>query len=272
MDQRTGRSEPEQLEIIDAGPPDEASGPSVLFVHGAFAGAWCWTEHFLPYFARRGLRACAVSLRGHGNSPGRDRLDAHSIGDYVDDLRQAIETVGGDPILVGHSMGGFVVQKYLEQAAAPAVVLMAPVPPQGLLPASLLLAFTNPTLFADINAMMHRGHPDYETIRRTLFAGPVALDALKKCSRLLQPESQRAIWDMSLFDLPQVWRVRRPPMLVLGAERDMLVPQAQVELAARFYGTEAEVFPGTGHMMMLESGWQKMADRIIEWITASQLD
>jgi pimeloyl-ACP methyl ester carboxylesterase len=271
MDQRYERSQAEQLEFIEAGPPGGARGRPVLFVHGAFAGAWCWREHFLPYFAERGLRACALSLRGHGSSPGRERLAWHSIGDYVEDLQQAVERVGGDAILVGHSMGGFVVQKYLERAAAPAVVLMAPVPPQGLLPASLMLALTSPGLFADINAMLQRGHPKFETIRHALFAGPVSLDALRAYSRLLQPESQRAIWDMSLFDLPQLWRVRRPPLLVLGAERDVLVPQAQVQLAARFYGTQAEMFPGTGHMMMLEAGWQKSADRIIEWVEGLQL-
>ena len=271
MDQRTATGQSERLEIIEAGPPGGATGRPLLFVHGAFAGAWCWGEHFLPYFAQQGFRACAVSLRGHGGSPGREQLGWLSIGDYVEDLQHAIDTVGDDPILVGHSMGGFVVQKYLERAAAPAVVLMGSVPPQGLLPASLTLAVSNPGLFADLNGMIQLGRASLETIQHTLFAGPVALDDLQTYSRLLQPESQRAIWDMSLFDLPQLWRMRRPPMLVLGAERDMLVPQSQVELAARFYNTQAETFPGMGHVMMLEAGWQKPADRIIEWVKALQL-
>lgn len=266
MDQRFSRSQTEHLEIIESDPPGEPVGPPVLFVHGAFTGAWCWSEFFLPYFAKRGLRACALSLRGHGGSHGRDQLDGFSIADYVRDLERAVGQVGEDAILVGHSMGGFVLQKFLERTTAPAAVLMAPVPPQGLLPASFMLAFTNPGLISELNTMMERGHPATETIRRALFAGPVSVDALKTYSRLLQPESQRALWDMSLFDLPQLWRMRRPPMLVLGAERDMLVPQSQVEMAARFYGTQAEMFPAMGHMMMLEAGWQKVADRIIEWI------
>jgi non-heme chloroperoxidase len=36
-------------------------------------------------------------------------------------------------VLIGHSMGGMVLQKYLEKREAPAVVLMSSVPPQGLL-------------------------------------------------------------------------------------------------------------------------------------------
>jgi len=261
----------EQLEIMEAGPPGGGGRP-LLFVHGAFAGAWCWSEHFLPYFAKQGFRACAVSLGGHGDSPGRERLDWLSIADYVRDLGEAVDSVGGDPVIVGHSMGGFVVQKYLEGATAPGVVLMASVPPQGLLSASIALAFSNPGLFADVNSMMHRGRASIATLQHALFASPVAPDKLRAYYRLMQPESQRAMWDMTFFDLPRLQRERCPPMLVLGAELDILVPQAEVEKAARYYGTEAEIIPGMGHVMMLEAGWQNVADRIIEWVRAGELD
>jgi len=55
---------------------------------------------------------------------------------------------------------------------------------------------------------------------------------------------------------------------VLGAECDILVPPSQADQAARYYGTEAEIFPGMGHVMMLDADWQKVADRIIEWTRA----
>jgi len=55
-------------------------------------------------------------------------------------------------------------------------------------------------------------------------------------------------------------------VLVLGAEHDVMVPQRQVELSAQTYGTRAEIFPGMGHAMMLDTGWQKVADRIIGWL------
>jgi pimeloyl-ACP methyl ester carboxylesterase len=272
MDTPTGSENAEQLEIIEASPPRAAAGRPLLFVHGAFAGAWCWSEHFLPYFAKQGFRAFAVSLSGHGGSPGRERLDSFSIADYVRDLAQAVSIVGGDPVLVGHSMGGFVLQKYLERAAAPGVVLMASVPPQGLLSNSITLAFSNPGLFADVNSMMHRGRASLESLQHALFGSPVAADKLLAYYRRMQPESQRAMWDMTFFDLPQLRRERCPPMLVLGGERDILVPPSDVEQAARAYGTPAEIFPGMGHVMMLEAEWQKVADRIIEWVRAGGLD
>jgi len=272
MDKDTDPDLVEQLEILEAAPVKGRRARPLIFVHGAFAGAWCWSKFFLPYFAKKGFRACAVSLSGHGGSPGRERLDWLSIADYVRDLEQAVETVGGDPILVGHSMGGFVVQKYLERAEAPGAVLMASVPPQGLLSASIALAFSNPGLFTDINSMMHRGRASLATLQHALFAGPVALDELQTYYRLMQPESQRAMWDMTFFDLPRLARERCPRLLVLGAESDILVPPAQVEQAAQAYGTKAEIYPGMGHFMMLEARWRKVADRIIEWLCAEGLD
>jgi len=56
------------LELIDRGECTDAHPVPLLFVHGAWHAAWCWDEHFLGFFADRGFRAVAVSLRGHGAS------------------------------------------------------------------------------------------------------------------------------------------------------------------------------------------------------------
>ena len=61
-------------------------------------------------------------------------------------------------------------------------------------------------------------------------------------------------------------------MVEVRAEHDVLVPPSQAEQIARAYGTEAEIFPEMGHAMMLETGWQKVADRIIAWLREQELD
>ena len=43
-----------QLEVIARTPKGRARPTPLLFVHGAYGGAWEWDEHFLPYFAERG--------------------------------------------------------------------------------------------------------------------------------------------------------------------------------------------------------------------------
>ena len=238
----------------------------MLFLHGAFAGAWAWDEHFLRHFAAAGFHAYALSFRGHGASPGHDELDRLSAADYVDDLTAAIARIGAAPVVVAHSMGGMVAQKYLERAALPALALLASTPPQGLFPVMTQLAWRRPHLFAEMNALFFQGRANPQLVRELLFSGPIEASRLERYCRLLQRESTRVVWDMSFFDLPQLWRMRLPPLLVLGAERDELVPPPLVELGARAYGARAEIYPAMGHAMMLERGWQAVAERIIGWL------
>lgn len=241
----------------------------ILFVHGAFAGAWCWAEYFLPYFSRHGYPAYAVSLRGHGGSDGHERLRWISLRDYVADVEQVITELGMTPILVGYSMGGMVIQKHLEQATAPAVVLMASIPPEGLLCASWWLALRDPLLFHEINLIQWCG-PYVATLssaKRAILSPDMPDWQAAKYFGRMQQESQRVILDMMYLDLPRRNSANKlPPVLVLGAEDDVLVPPALVESTGRAFGTQAEIFPDMAHAMMLEAGWQAVADRILTWL------
>ncbi len=254
------------LEVIARTPAGPACDMPLLFVHGAFAGAWCWDEHFLPFFAAAGYASYALSLTGHGRSRGRERLDHLSIADYVADVAGVAGRLPRPPVLIGHSMGGFVVQKYLEKHPAAGAVLMCSVPPQGLMSAAFGMLFSRPSLFRDLNAMMAGGRVALETLREALFAQPVDVGDLERFLRASQPESHRAIWDMMMFDLPHPSRIHGVPMLVLGAEHDHLMPPSTAKMTARRYGVKAEIFPGMGHGLMLERDWRRVAERILDWL------
>jgi non-heme chloroperoxidase len=261
------------LEVISRQPPEKVSPRStpLLFLHGAFAAAWCWDEHFLQYFADHGYASHALSFSGHGASPGRERLDSFGIDDYVRDAATVAEMLPAPPVLIGHSMGGMVAQKYLESHEAAGVVLMASVPPQGLWAAALGLAFRKPGLMNDLNRLLGGARVALDTLRAAMFAQPVATEDLARWYKRMQPESHRAIWDMTLFNLPLKSRMRLPPLLVLGAEHDALIPPSQVEMTARHYGVEAEIFEGMGHGLMLERSWRQVAERILGWLEAEGL-
>jgi len=238
----------------------------LLFIHGAYTAAWCWEEHFLPFFAAQGYASYGVSLSGHGASRGRGHLDSFGINDYINDVAEVAAELPVPPVLIGHSMGGFVVQKYLEKHQAPAAVLMCSAPPQGLMSAAFGLMFQKPGLMSDLNSVMGGGRVSVDTIREALFAQPIAAEDLLRYLRLSQSESHRAIWDMTLFNLPHPSRVNKTPLLVLGGEFDQLIPASLVEMTARTYSVEAEIFPGMGHGLMLERDWQVVAARILSWL------
>lgn len=94
------------LETIKEEPVSDVRSTPILFVHGMWHAAWCWSEHFLPYFARHGYVSHALTLRGHGGSEGWERLRWTSLAEYVSDVEQVVGHIGRPPVLVGHSMGG----------------------------------------------------------------------------------------------------------------------------------------------------------------------
>jgi pimeloyl-ACP methyl ester carboxylesterase len=261
------------LEVIDKGSTTESHPVPLLFVHGVLHAAWCWDEHFLDFFAAQGYRAIAVSLRGHGKSHGGERLRWTRIQEYADDVAETVAQLPTQPVLVGHSMGGFVIQKYLEHHTAAGAVLVAPAPPNGVLRATLYVARHYPVPFAKVNGLLRLGPlvATPELARDLFFSASTPDMQVNTYQQRLQDESYRAFVDMLVLNLVKTKRVKRVPMLVLGAEHDTLVTQREIHRTAAVYGAEAEIFPDMAHEMMLEPGWQAVAERIDGWLAAHGL-
>lgn len=254
------------LEVIDKGSVTESHPVPLLFVHGAWHAAWCWDEHFLDFFAGRGYRALAVSLRGHGGSPADKKLKDLTFDDFVADITAAADALPTRPVIVGHSMGGVLVQRYLETREAPAGVLMASMPPQGSLRSGLRWIRSHPWHFAKLTvtgkSLPYVSTP--ELARERFFSPGTPEDVVRRYAGRLQEESARMGLD-GLVKRPHPARVRAP-MLILGGTEDGAVTRDEVRATAVAYGTEAQFFPGMGHNLMLDTGWENVADRIDVWL------
>ncbi|OMC17403.1 alpha/beta hydrolase [Mycolicibacter heraklionensis] len=255
------------LEVIDKGCVSEAHPVPLLFVHGAWHAAWCWDENFLGYFADLGYRALAVSFRGHGNSSIDKPLRSCGVADYVDDVRSVADELPVPPVVIGHSMGGLIVQKYLESRPAPAGVLMASIPPQGNYGSSLRWLRHRPWQAIKM-AVTGKSLPYINTpelAREKFFSAATPEQTVLDCAARLQEDSARVSVDCLMLKLPRPKRVATP-LLVLGAEQDNAHTCKEVRATARAYGTEAEFFADMGHNMMLEPGWEAVAERIHTWL------
>jgi pimeloyl-ACP methyl ester carboxylesterase len=254
------------LEVIHRPSATGATGAPLFFVHGSYHGAWCWEEHFLPYFAERGHDCHAVSLRGHGGSSGRDRLHDLTLDDYVADVVEAMSQIDGTPVLVGHSMGGAVAQ--LVARDHPEVVaglaLLNSVPPAGLGPESLRLIFRH---FRDLRALraFNKGAGAFPT--RLFYS-----DALPEAERAavaarVQPESDKVNYAVNkrVLAAPSAPPV---PLLVLGSTADRVVSARSVQATAKAYGTEPVLLDGVGHLSMLDPQWRAVADRTHAFLKA----
>lgn len=259
------------LEVISHTPDSPTHKTPILFVHGAWHGAWCWDEFFLPYFAEHGWTVHALSLRGHGNSPGKEKMRWHSIKAYVEDVAEVATSLPQTPIIVGHSMGGLVVQKYLETYHAPAGVLMAACPPKGVLRTTLNIARNQPATFLKTNLTMSL-YPiisTQELAHHHFFSDDMPEATVADYYGKMHNESFRAFLDMLMLNLPKPKRVKTP-LLVLGGEHDTIFTVKEVEQTAVAYNTEAHIFD-MAHDMMLENGWQDVADQIMDWLEKQEL-
>ena len=259
------------LEVIDKGTAGPAHPVPLLFVHGAWHAAWCWDEHFLDFFADRGYRAVALSFRGHGQSPTSKRLRDLSFADYLADVTSVARNLPTPPVVIGHSMGGVIAQMYLASHTAPAAVLMCSMPPQGYLRSGLRWMRRHPWHFARLT-VSGESLPYVSTpaLARERFFSPGTPEPLvRRYAARLQEESARSGLD-GLVKLPRPGRIQAP-ILVLGAAQDGAVTPAEVRATARAYRTEPDFFDGIGHDMMLEPGWEAVAQRVESWLLSRGL-
>ena len=263
---------PPSLELISHTPTPESAlphAPALLFVHGAYTGAWCWEEHFLPYFAQAGYAAHALSLSGHAGSPAREYLDTYSISQYVQDVTHILKKLDQPTVVIGHSMGGFVAQKLLETAIAQklqGLVLLCSVPPTGLMHPALHTLLRAPNLMSDLSRFMTTGQAPISSWQKALFHQPIPEENLIRYGSLAQPESWRAIWDMTFFNPVLPYRSQTLKTLVVGAEYDLLIPPEAISGTARAFGTEGIILPDLGHAIMLERDWHIAAGTLLNWL------
>jgi pimeloyl-ACP methyl ester carboxylesterase len=83
---------------------EDVTAATVLLVHGAWHGAWCYAP-LQAELDRRGIPSLAVDLPGHGASH-LPLSDLYGDAQYVADTLARID---GPVVLVGHSYGGAVI-------------------------------------------------------------------------------------------------------------------------------------------------------------------
>ncbi|MEM9463770.1 MAG: alpha/beta fold hydrolase [Actinomycetota bacterium] len=233
--------------------------PEFVLVHGAWHGSWCWAD-VADALAERGHRVTSVTLPGH-SAPGRRERIWNRIGEYVDAVVAAVETCSSPPILVGHSMGGYVVQRYLESRDTAAGVLVASVPARGALAANLrtLRAHPGRTLRAMVTADYLRLVDDPDLVRELFFTADTPAEIVDALTPRLQNESAFAINTM-VFRPPQPTKVATP-VHVIAAEGDTIFTLDEQHHLAAAYGTEAVVLSG-GHDIMLDTSWPELVDQL----------
>ncbi|MBU2588857.1 MAG: alpha/beta hydrolase [Alphaproteobacteria bacterium] len=254
------------LEFLHHPARDCQGKPPLLFIHGGFHGAWCWAEHFLPWFAGRGFDCHAISYRDHGSSKRTGRHASWRLKDYVVDVRWAAEQLPVRPILIGHSLGGSIAQKLAAESSYPGLVLLAPSPIGGSNRAAMRMMASHPAAMwrALVGGRMDAALPAF----MRFFVSPdfpaherKALQA--RCTGLT---SSRSANDAFYFDTPKP-RPLGTPTLVISGENDWSIPRYKNERLALAYGGDHITVP-TAHDIMCDTRWEAAAEQVLVWLDA----
>lgn len=258
-----------KLETIIESSKTNTSKGQVVLIHGACMGAWCWADNFLPWFAADGYDVHAISLRNHAGSEKKGSLRFKSVIEYVEDLRQVIESLPGPVFLIGHSMGGFTIQHYLTQSdpKVQKAVLLCSSPPQGnmgIIP-RLLKDLTIPFLKANLQLSWKPVFKEKANARKVMFSEEYPEIKLDKVMGQMQEESFRLFLEMTALNLPDYKKVKIP-LLIIGGEKDYLIPEKATRKMAGLYKTDPYIIKDAPHNLMMESGWEKAAEKISSFL------
>jgi alpha-beta hydrolase superfamily lysophospholipase len=216
-------------------------------------------------------------LRVGGDGPPPEGLAKLTLKDYVDAMEaeaRAFEKEAGRPVaLLGHSMGGLIVQKLLSRGVGAAGVLLTPAQPADcrVFSWSVFYTFWNILRVGDIN----RGYK----VWKKGFAWGV-MNCVPKARH-------DALFRQTVFDSGLVYRdFGRPqddphriafidaggikaPILTIGAGKDRATPVRAVRKVAAKYaaigGTYLE-YPKSGHWLLDEPETERAASEIAAWL------
>jgi len=228
------------------------SAREYVLVHGMSHGAFAW-DLLRPHLERRGHRVVAVELPGHGRrAHERRRASVDSYGQAVAD-RMALAGVSR-AVLVGHSMGGLVIQRAAELARdriAHLVFLAAVVMPRGV---RLIDSHLPPAVRAMFRGLASSGGGVVQypaAIEYARWFDDMAPGDPRVANALAQLTPQPVAPWTDRLDLSQFW-ASHPPCTYIRCLRDAAVTPAAAGTYARRLGVEP-VDMDTAHAPMLSA-------------------
>ncbi|CAG8606130.1 6732_t:CDS:2 [Funneliformis caledonium] len=260
-------------------PPDNIilNHPPILFIHGIIIAAWAW-DNFCRWFSKKGHDCYAMSFRGHGQSTKTPKKDKWwSLNEITNDVSAVTDAIiartGYKPVLVGHSLGGGIVQNYLKDNHQKVAggILFASISPYSYRTGSFkffLKLYSNIPILVILKSLFTLepyaavGTP--KLVKRSFskaFPESMAIE--------LQPKFEKASFVTGLLEVFKSFvdpSIIKCPMIVIGAEEDKVFGLKTIEETAEAYGVGFDIIGGASHNIMLDLTWEDAANVIFNRI------
>lgn len=251
---------------------------TIMLIHGAWLNGRCW-DGFKARYEAQGYTVTAPDWPFDDRPPEElRRAPAKELAhlgqrDLIAHYEALIAALPERPILIGHSLGGVIVQHLLDRGQGVAGVAIHPAPTPGVplgphAIVSALPVFSDP--FSGRKALQMS-----RKFFRTRFAQTAPAeqsDALY--DRYVVPTPGKVYWDGVINAMKLHWaNAARPPLLLVGGELDLI---ADASMTRAIYAkqsrapsaTELKILPGRSHWTCLDPGWEEVADLALSWAVA----
>jgi pimeloyl-ACP methyl ester carboxylesterase len=259
----------------------------VVFIHGLWLHATSW-QAWIAHFTAAGYQPVAPGWPHEPPTVDEARANPDAVAnlsiDEVTDHYAAILADLEDPILIGHSFGGLFAEKLLGQGHGAAAVAIDPAQIKGVLPLPLaqlrsgLPALGNP-------ANLHRSVELTEKEFRYGFGNAVTEEeSAELFQRWTIPSPARPLFQAAAANFVMhaqaavdTANTERGPLLLISGTADHTVPDVVTRSTFKQYRdstavTELKQFEGRGHSLTIDNGWQEVADAILDWLKAHNLE
>lgn len=250
---------------------------TIVLVHGAWVTPGSWGRfaaqlraaghavHTPSWPLIEGLDASAINA---AVPPGFGALGVSAI---VEHLAAFIGRLPDAPVLIGHSVGGLLVQLLLDRELGRAGVVLNPVPIGGIVPGPRALRAIAPIVLRRAGWRRPYAFPPERFARLYATGAPPALieEAL---DRYVIPAPGRlfhqvALWRGTRIDPER----RRQPLLITGSTRDRLVTPGLSRAAYRIQRrapapTHFQMLGDHSHLLIAEPGWEAIVDLSLAWL------
>jgi len=255
----------------------DARPKSIVFITGVFISNICWTE-WKTFFEDNGYDCFApawphknFSAEDLRNRPVNDPIAKNTLNSLLDHYASIIRRLPAKPILIGHSLGGLIVQLLLQKDIAIAGVAIHSFPPKGI--NRFWLSFLK--IIWEARVFFTAGDGTYmmsfNKWRYTITNG-MKYEQQKELYYLYAiPESKKVIREafncIAKIDFDRT----HVPLLITSGGNDKLIPPSLNYSNYRKYSNNSSVteyieFRTHTHLVFATPSWKEEADCILHWL------
>lgn len=248
----------------------------ILLVHGMFLTERSWAP-WISFLEARGFAVTAPAWPGRERSAAECRakpdalLRTLTLTELVSRYEAAARAHATPPILIGHSMGGLIVQLLLQRGVGRMGIVLSSAPPKGVSSNAWSHIRSNaPVLWPSSSPIV----PSLAAWKYGFWHTASDAEARAAYDEHVVPESRKVgrgpIGSEAAIDFAKP----RAPLLFIAAELDHIIPPAlNRDNAARYRPeagkTELIEVPGRTHYLASQPGWEEIADRCVAWIRSA---